>query len=386
MRVSTMTSVFNGEKYLQTCIDSLLNQTYDDIEYIFVDNASTDGTWRILSQLKNNPKVKLIRRNHNIGIAAAYRDALNVSTGDIVCILDSDDIAHPNRVATTVNTFIAHPEASLVYSSMNYIGPDGKQLGYVRGLPDYLTNTNLFYHLFRRVFFFAPAVSFRNGDWFNFDLDINSADYDLSVQLAEQGKNFIFIPKPLMSYRIHPRNTSANGNKNIQEMRLVQSRYSPDFLTKRWVEDGFTDYQIAANFGINTYYFEKDYAKAETYFYRALKSNSDIISAHFYLGCIQYQKGQLGGAEKHFAEAYRLNPNSFECAHNYGIVTYLSKGDRKTADECLSKAQRLQPKFLLTARNAEAIHAGKVGELKIAHTLYDEDSIFHTYFESVVRG
>ena len=65
-QISVVTSVYNGEKYLQECVDSILNQTFEDFEYIILNNGSTDSTAEILAQY-NDPRLSIVQQE-NLGI------------------------------------------------------------------------------------------------------------------------------------------------------------------------------------------------------------------------------------------------------------------------------------------------------------------------------
>ena len=65
-QISVVTSVYNGEKYLQECVDSILNQTFEDFEYIILNNGSTDSTAEILAQYKD-PRLRIVQQE-NLGI------------------------------------------------------------------------------------------------------------------------------------------------------------------------------------------------------------------------------------------------------------------------------------------------------------------------------
>lgn len=89
--VSVIIPVYNAEKYLKRCLDSVLNQTYTDIEVIVVNDGSTDNSLKILQEYKNNDsRIKLIDQQ-NQGVSSARNTGLNNATGDYILYVDSDD-------------------------------------------------------------------------------------------------------------------------------------------------------------------------------------------------------------------------------------------------------------------------------------------------------
>lgn len=103
--VSIIVPVYNNEKYVKECIDSLLNQTYDNIEIIVINDGSVDNTKKILEKnYKDNEKVNIIEKE-NEGVSAARNQGLKVAKGEYICFCDSDDSYFPNGIENLVNEF-----------------------------------------------------------------------------------------------------------------------------------------------------------------------------------------------------------------------------------------------------------------------------------------
>ena len=90
-KISVIIPVYNVEKYLRECLDSLLNQTFKDIEIICVNDGSTDGSLNILNEYASKDSRFIIINQNNQGLSAARNNGLNVAKGDYVAFLDSDD-------------------------------------------------------------------------------------------------------------------------------------------------------------------------------------------------------------------------------------------------------------------------------------------------------
>ena len=91
-KVSVLVAVYNAEKYLRTCIDSLLNQSLKDIEVVCVDDASTDNSLALLNEYAaKDSRLKVVTLAENSGISHTRNVALGMSTGEYVCMVDSDD-------------------------------------------------------------------------------------------------------------------------------------------------------------------------------------------------------------------------------------------------------------------------------------------------------
>ena len=106
--VSILVPIYGVEQYIERCSRSLFEQTYPDLEFIFVDDCSPDRSVDVLrSVIKNYPtleeRVSIIRHQHNKGLAAARNTALDHATGEFICVVDSDDWMELDAVERLVN-------------------------------------------------------------------------------------------------------------------------------------------------------------------------------------------------------------------------------------------------------------------------------------------
>ncbi len=102
--ISVVVPVFNNEKYVNRCIDSILNQTYENLEVILVDDGSTDGSIKICEDWKQKDKRIKIITQKNLGAAAARNNGAKQATGDFVSFVDNDDWLRPEMYETMINT------------------------------------------------------------------------------------------------------------------------------------------------------------------------------------------------------------------------------------------------------------------------------------------
>lgn len=115
--VSIIMPVFNGAKTIEHAVNSILRQTWKNIEVIIVDDASTDDTWPILRRIADRDKrVKILKNNVNVGPYVSKNQALNVVTGDFVTGHDADDWAHPERIERQITSMLHDgSSASIIY-------------------------------------------------------------------------------------------------------------------------------------------------------------------------------------------------------------------------------------------------------------------------------
>ena len=104
--ITIIVAIYNGEKYLNECIDSILNQNYSRLEIILVDDGSTDESGNICDKyLKKDKRVKVIHQK-NGGVSVARNNALKISNGDYVCFIDQDDYIENDYVSYLLNLII----------------------------------------------------------------------------------------------------------------------------------------------------------------------------------------------------------------------------------------------------------------------------------------
>ena len=120
MKVTIVTVTFNSEETIVNCIESVNNQTYDNIEHIIVDGSSRDCTLELIMSVPN--RVTKIISEPDKGIYDAMNKGVSIATGEIIGILNSDDFySDENVIQSIVNIFISDPELSIVYGDLNYV-------------------------------------------------------------------------------------------------------------------------------------------------------------------------------------------------------------------------------------------------------------------------
>lgn len=125
--VSIITQVLNGVRYLEACIQSVLNQSYPYIEHIFIDGVSTDGTVDVLSSYKAKypDRIRFISEPDKCS-AEAWNKGWKMAKGEIFGWLGADDTYEPDAIQTVVEFFKANPEAYFVFGGCNIINEKGE--------------------------------------------------------------------------------------------------------------------------------------------------------------------------------------------------------------------------------------------------------------------
>ncbi len=119
MKVSLITVVYNAEKYLRDCMESVFLQTFPDIEYIVIDGGSKDGTLSIIEDYRD--RIDFFLSEKDQGMYDALNKGIKVATGDIIGILNGDDMLADMHVIGKIVATFEKDEADAVYGNLNYI-------------------------------------------------------------------------------------------------------------------------------------------------------------------------------------------------------------------------------------------------------------------------
>ena len=215
MKFSILVPVYNVEKYLEQCVESLLNQTYKgEYEIILVDDGSTDSSGKICDRYaKNNPdKIKVVH-NANGGHTSARLEAINNATGEYTLFCDSDDFVEVNLLETVYNVLIDNPNTDMVMYSFCYFSDDTKNMRKKE-----ISDSTKIYTEKKELYEILIATPLINSLWTkviktkllqNLPIDYNlligkalAEDAYMVAHFLNACHHIINIPVPLYNYRI----------------------------------------------------------------------------------------------------------------------------------------------------------------------------------------
>lgn len=129
--VTALVPSYNHGRYIKERIESILNQTYDKIELIVIDDRSSDNSHEVISQLQRKHGFTYIRNRENSGTPfSAWEKICDLATGDFIWVCESDDVAEPTLVEKAINALTANPNATLFYSSSHIIDESSQVIGH----------------------------------------------------------------------------------------------------------------------------------------------------------------------------------------------------------------------------------------------------------------
>ena len=272
MKISVLVPVYGVAKHIERCAISLFEQSYEDIEYIFVNDCTPDNSIKILETvLQSYPnrraQTTIIQHKQNKGLGAARKTALNASTGDFIMHVDSDDYIDTEAISHLVECQEA-TQADIVTCAFNYFYEDGKETtvhykcySKIKTLKLLLIQNTLLPHiwarLIRRSVYTANGIMPIEG--------INMAeDLAITPRLIHSAHTIAYIDIPLYYYRI---NSSASTFSNRLVPKHIESYLKAcNVLYVYFKEkDKKNDFRIAFEIGmLNAYWI-------------AMKGNYDTI-------------------------------------------------------------------------------------------------------------
>ncbi|RMD80520.1 MAG: glycosyltransferase, partial [Chloroflexi bacterium] len=197
--VSVLMPVFNAERYVAEAIESILRQSFQDFEFIIIDDGSTDGSLDILKRYAaRDPRIRLVSRE-NRGLVATLNEGIELARGQWVARMDADDIALPERLALQVR----HLEAT----KADFCGGAVACFGDWRALWRYpLTHEACEVRLLFGVPFAHPTVMGRREvfDRLRYQPEfVFAEDYDLWQRAWAAGYRLVNVPEIVLRYRVH---------------------------------------------------------------------------------------------------------------------------------------------------------------------------------------
>jgi GT2 family glycosyltransferase len=231
--------VYNGQRYVDEAIASVVGQDYPDFEFVIVDDGSTDGTPAILAKwAAREPRIVLLRSRRNEGISMALNHGLAIARGEYVARQDADDLCVRGRLARQVAVLDAQPDVELVSAGYELIESDGRRRRVLMRdeapeVVEYLLHFSNFVGGHGQVMFRRATVAALG----NYDVAYPySQDYDLWSKLMRRGR-CVVLPIIGMRHRMHEHRVSVVWGKRQQRHSVEISRNNLELLLQRKLTD-----------------------------------------------------------------------------------------------------------------------------------------------------
>ena len=222
---------YNHEKYIRDTLESILNQTYSDIQILINDDCSTDNSWSIVLSYKEilskkYKDISLHRNNQNIGITKSLNNALKKAKGEVIKLIAGDDFLECSYIENVADAIFAG--ANTVMTNAYYVS-DGSTyekpqiMGLVYKTNPMVSNKRLFERIFAFNFICAPSFAFSRrifDDYGLFDESLPVEDLEYWLRITKDDKIAItYLEEPLVYYR-----KSVNSMTSIVKNEKYESR------------------------------------------------------------------------------------------------------------------------------------------------------------------
>lgn len=210
-KVTVLTTVYNGMPYLREAIESTLNQTYAEFEYLIIDDGSTDDSVKCIKSY-NDSRIRFVQNEKNLGTSDTINKGLSLIKTPYVVRLDQDDVSLPNRIHEQIEYLDNHPEISIVCSWEHIIDSDGK---IIRNCRASINNYGDFLGpiLLGLCPIWHPSITFRKDDMVmvgGFDTSFTRAeDFEVTAKYALERLHAAIVPKFHLLQRKHFNSQSA---------------------------------------------------------------------------------------------------------------------------------------------------------------------------------
>lgn len=295
--LSVVMPAYNAAPYIERAIDSIMSQTFRNLELVIIDDASTDATWNIVSgRAALDDRIRAFRNETNLGVSAATNRGVELAKAPLIGRMDADDISDPTRFEKQVDEFRAHPHYAVLGTYASHTNEEEQALSLSRTGPaseaEYAElrakgeptmvfgGTALFTkELFERVGGYDPR--FRRA-----------VDLEFFDRMSDHGP-VVALPEPLLLYRLHP--------GGIVSRAFFEGRQIHRFVAAR---------RRAALEGAAPVSFESfaDAERRSPLWRRTLIRLDDLAQFHYREAGMAYGRGNKAAFAGHFIQAFLAHP------------------------------------------------------------------------------
>lgn len=204
--ITVLMPVYNGEKYLRLAIDSILNQTYSDFEFLIINDGSTDKSEEIILSYHDD-RIRYVKNEINQKLIKTLNKGIDLAKGEYIARMDCDDISFPHRFKTQLQYMMSHPDIDGVCGKAVDLLPNNeikRSLRYLRLHKDAFRFTSLIEISFCHPCLMIKSAILKKHYFLDTDAALHIEDMELGSRLSILGFNIEVLDEFLIYYRKNP--------------------------------------------------------------------------------------------------------------------------------------------------------------------------------------
>jgi glycosyltransferase involved in cell wall biosynthesis len=290
-KVSVIMAVWNDEENIRETVESIINQTFKDWEFIIVQDGSDDRTPEILEELaKKDKRIRVLDNEKRMERCFSRNRAISETKGEYIAVNDGDDISLPERLEKEVNYLDAHSNCYLIGARAYLVNEKGKKIGESWGTGEdsditrYMEEKNRLVH---------SSVMFRNTHEYKYrDKFLYAQDYDLFLQMMANGKEIhllndflvVYTTKENLVYNSYllRQTYSAEMAKYIYRKKKYEGKDIYDEIDEKNIEQ-YVPENIVLEMNMKRAFFDKNYKEARVILKKMIKKQKKLLWICFYI-------------------------------------------------------------------------------------------------------
>ena len=218
--VSVITVCYNAAETIRDAIESVLCQTYPEIEYLIIDGASTDGTLEILAEYRD--RVSVVVSEPDQGIADAFNKGISRAKGEFIQLLNADDVMPCDKIEKSLALLDLHPDAAFVFGSLTIMSKDGRPTMRVEGDNDYRRKIRKRMPRLNHPTMLVRASVYRKHGLFDIRWRI-AMDYDWLLRIDHAGEHGVYSSD--VSVFMRDGGVSSSWRHSLREHRDISIKH-----------------------------------------------------------------------------------------------------------------------------------------------------------------
>ncbi|TAH60604.1 MAG: glycosyltransferase [Gottschalkiaceae bacterium] len=387
MKISVVIPCYNCEEYISKTIRSLLEQTISPLEIILINDASTDKTLDILREIEKERYdiVRIINLDNNKGASYARNHGVQISKGDYILFMDSDDIAESElmeKILFRLEDLNNKGKSKYILCYSAYLQIDQNDIvidGISRGIQVEPEET-LGYEFVRNYIMSTSGVlvnkeCFIKLGGFNENI-VYSEDWDLWLRIARIG-GFAYVDEPLVRLRRHGKNMSSNISRMLEAEKNILKQYNTEYIKnaifkrKLNIEVNAVDY-VSILFRLEKW--EDGFLELK----ELLEKGYDFYNLYFYLGLYYLKNKNFKKALEYFNKTINIKNDHGAALNNVGALSLLYS-DKKTAKKYLDLAISYFPSYMDANNNYKLLDKEIISLEKLKFTWRELRKVLTNY-------